>query len=99
MNRVIVIVDNLSAFQITTRVQKVLTRMKRSKDATQFMQDVLTINNFDDFTDVVAKYAIIKHKKQFGKFNNSKNKNFTANIEDNIEQEDEENEDNDSQII
>jgi len=84
MNKAVVIVENLSTFQIAMRVQKVLTRIRKSSNATSFMKDVLEAKDYNEFIEIASKYVIIKHvdisNNNFG--NSSSDNNFRSNEDD-----------------
>lgn len=77
MNKAVVIVENLSTFQISMRIQKVLTRVRKSSQATLFMKEILETTDYSQFLDIASKYVIIKH------INISNNSNFSNPTTDN----------------
>lgn len=84
MNKAVVIVENLSTFQISMRIQKVLTRIRKSSYATSFMKDILEAKDYNEFIEIASKYVIIKHvdisNNSFG--NSASDSNFRSNEDD-----------------
>ena len=67
------------------RIQKVLTRIRKSSYATSFMKDILEAKDYNEFIEIASKYVIIKHidisnNNSFG--NSASDSNFRSNEDD-----------------